>query len=357
MRLLHIDGGRAWGGGQNQVRLLMRGLARLGAEQLCICPAGSPLEKRLLTERLPVRVITWKTGNDPRAIAAIARNVRQWDVIHAHDAHALQLAMMPARLAGVSLVATRRVPEPAQPMKWNLATRVIAISQTVRRSLLNCGVHEQRIRVVFSGVDVDEILTLVPDTPTLRERIGVARGDFLAGNIARLVSFKQQTLIPAAAARANGINWVIVGEGPQRQAIEQSIAQHRVNGRVHLAGALADARRCLSELDAFVFTSLGEALGTSILDAMARGVPVIAPDHSGPGEILRPVHEATAASLYAPGDAAALAYAVSRVRDEPALRAAMIERQRERLRDFVIQKTVDGNVAVYREVMRTTRSA
>ena len=351
MRVLHIDGGRRWAGGQNQIRLLMRHLAGAGIEQLCLCPAGSPLAARLERERLPVHTLTWRRGTDPRAFAAIARAVRVFDLLHCHDAHALQLAIAPARLARRPVVAARRVCFRTSGMKWNLATRVIAISDAVRRVLVESGVDADRIRLVHSGIDADEVKRLEPGRPSLRERLGLGPDAFVAGNIGTLLEFKNQTLVPRAAAHAADLDWVIIGDGPRRAAIEAEIESHGVRAAVHMAGSLPDARRYLAELDVFVFTSLGEALGTSILDAMARGVPVVAVEDGGPAEILAPVHARTGASLVPPGDAAALAAAVRRVRDDVELRRRMIDAQHERVRDFGADATARATFDVYCEVV------
>ncbi|MGH7505345.1 MAG: glycosyltransferase, partial [Longimicrobiales bacterium] len=104
----------------------------------------------------------------------------------------------------------------------------------------------------------------------------------------------------------------------------------------------------------FVFTSQGEALGSSILDAMALGVPVVAADDAGPAEILRPVHEKTGANLYRAGDPDALAAAVRRVRDEPSLAPLMASFQRERIEEYDIARTAKATLALYQEVMRKT---
>lgn len=352
MRVLHVDGGRRWAGGQNQVRLLIRALnGRI--EQHCVCPVGSPLEARLRSEHLPVTAVTWRGGNDPRAFTAIARVVRDYDVVHCHDAHAFQLTIVPARLARVPVIAARRVCFRTSALKWNLADRVIAISDAVQDILVRSGVRPERIRKVPSGVDLGELAKLEPASTTLRDRVGLANGEFLAGNVGTLLAFKNQTLIPRAAALGEGITWVIIGDGPRREAIQAAIAEHGVTGRVRMCGALPDARRFLSEMDVFVFTSLGEALGTSILDAMARGVPVVAGDDAGPAEVLRPVHAQTGVSLYPADDPQGLADAVRRIRDDPALRAEVVARQYERLQDFRIEHTAEATLAVYRELLRT----
>ncbi len=351
LSVLHLDAGRVWAGGQNQVRLLMHGLAERGVRQLCLCPAGSPLERRLADEGLPVRGVAWRGGADPRAALAITRALRGRDVVHTHDAHALQVAILPARLRRVPIVAARRVHFPTSARKWNLADRVIAISGTVREALLRSGVDPARVRDVWSGIDADEVAAGPPLDPPLRTRLGLGRDAFVIGNIGHLHRYKGQTVIPAAAAQLPDTHWVVIGEGPQRSAIEAEIERHGVAGRVHLTGEIPDARRALREFDVFAFTSPDEPLGTSVLDAMAAGVPVVGADAAGSREVLAPIHAAAGACLFAPGDAAALAAAVRRLRDEPALRDAITAAQRRRLEDYAIERTVERTLAVYRELV------
>jgi len=350
MLILHIDGGRRWGGGQNQVRLLMRELAGRDVEQLCICPQGSPLERRLRAEHLPYQGIRWNGGADLRAAFTIYRRSRDVTIIHCHDAHALQLAVLPARFRGIPLVATRRVHFPANARVWNRPDRVIAITEAVKARLLECGIDEARIRVIPSGIDVEEVRGLEAASPGLRERLGIPADAFIAGTVGAMFVFKNQKLIPHAAAIERRITWVIVGDGPERPTIEAAVAAHGVQANVRLAGAPADARPYIREFDAFVFTSRGEALGTSLLDAMALDIPVIAPDDAGPGELLRPVHQKTGATLYPLDDATALADATRRLREEEGLRSGMIEAQRMRLDEFRIQRTARAMLALYREL-------
>lgn len=350
--VLHLDAGRAWGGGQNQVRLLMRGLARREVRQLCLCPEGSPLERRLRGEDLPVRGVAWRGGTDPRTFVRLFRAVGAWDVVHCHDAHALQLAVLPARLRGRPLVAARRMVRPPHAGVWNRADAVVAISGPVRDGLLAAGVDEARIHTVYSGVDVEELRGLVTPEPPLRERIGVGPSVFLAGTVGALVGSKNHVFLTRLAARMRDVHWVVLGEGPERENIRQAIVAHGVQGIFHLPGHLPDARRYVADLDIFVYPSHGEGLGTSVLDAMGRDVPVIAAADAGPEEILAPVHAVTGASLFPPGDADAAAELVRRVEAEAPLRATMVAAQRERLADFQAERTAALTLDVYRSVLR-----
>ena len=352
MRVLHVDGGRDWGGGQNQVRLLVRALQERGVEQLCLCPAGSELDVRLRAESLPVEPIRWTSGNDPRAIRHIFRSAAGCDLIHAHDAHGVQASILPAWLRRRPLVASRRTLFRTRPVKWNRARRVIAVSEAVAERLRASGVHPERIRVIPSAIDADEVVGLPPASPTLRERLMLPATAFLVGNVGALIELKRQALIPRIAARLRDVYWVIIGEGPARGAIDAAIVAHGVTQTVRMPGRLPDARRYIQELDAFVFPSVDEALGTSVLDAMARGVPVVAAQSAGPAEVLAPVHAETGVGLFPPDDADVAAAHIARIRAEPELRRRIVELQLARIQDFRIEALTDAVQAVYAEVVK-----
>lgn len=350
MAVLHVDTGRAWGGGQNQVRLLMRWLADHGVGQLCLCPDGSPLERSLRTEGLPVRGVAWIAGG-PRTFLRVFREVRDWDLVHCHDAHALHLTQRAARLRGKPVVAARHSLLPPASSGWKRAAAVLAISAGVRQRLLAAGVDEARVHTVYSGVDPEELRRLEVPVPTLRERIGLGSDVFLAGSVGTLVRTKNQVFLTQVAARLRDTEWVVIGEGPERDAMRQAIVAHGIRGSFHLPGHLPDARRYLPELDVFVYAAAGEGLGTSLLDAMGRDVPVIAAADAGPEEILAPVHASTGASLYPPGNADAAAALVGRVRAEPELRKAMVAAQRKRLPAFRAARTAALTLGVYRSLL------
>lgn len=350
--VVHIDGGHDWGGGQNQVRLLMHELAELGMRQMCLCPEGSPLHQRLIGERLPVRGITRRIAVNPLGIIDLSRRIRGYNVVHAHDAHALQMVLLPAATLGIPVVASRRTAFRTSALKWNRAARVIAVSANVRDVLLQAGVKPWKIRLIHSGINVREVQLLPAARPPLRDIAGIPHDAFTAGTIGALIGCKNHVSIIDAAASTDGVRWVIIGDGPMRPAIEQRIREHSTQDRVFLAGRVDDARRMLQEMDVFVFASVGEALGTSVLDAMAAGIPVIAADSAGPAEVLAPVHARTDATLFPPDDAAALARCVDAVRTDPALRERMIAAQNSRIEDFRSERTAMKTLDVYREVLR-----
>src|SRR5512146_2035333 len=115
MRVLHVDAGREWRGGQNQVRLLTRALSRLPdvAVRLLTNRDGT-LARRAAREGVVVLPTRWAIGLDPRAWLTLCRHIASWrpDVVHVHDSHALTLvraALKLLRRAPPALIAHRRV--------------------------------------------------------------------------------------------------------------------------------------------------------------------------------------------------------------------------------------------------------
>jgi glycosyltransferase involved in cell wall biosynthesis len=328
----------------------MRELAKANVPQLCICPAGSPLSQRLGELGLPVRTVKWRGGSDPRVLWSVLRALRDYNIVHCHDAHALQIALLPAALRGVPVIGALRVPFKTNAFKWNRAHRVIAVSHTVRKMLVESGVHPHRIRVIHSGTDLHETRAVAPYQPSLRAQYGIPPNAFVIANAAQMIAAKGQLVIPAAAERLRDVFWLIAGDGPLKSDLQTAIAQHHVADRVHMLGWLPDARRLLKEADAYVSTSTEDGLGNSITESLAMRIPVLSADASGGAEIVRTVNEKTGSALFEPRDAASLAAAVTRLR-QPGMRELVLAAQDERFADFTIQRTVAATLATYHEVL------
>ena len=99
MRVLQIDSGREWRGGQNQARLLCRELTRAGIEQTLVTKRDSELARRAAADGTKVLEVPWGWGLDPRAWFQLHRAVSDFkpDILHAHDSHALWPIVRPRR--------------------------------------------------------------------------------------------------------------------------------------------------------------------------------------------------------------------------------------------------------------------
>jgi glycosyltransferase involved in cell wall biosynthesis len=143
-----------------------------------------------------------------------------------------------------------------------------------------------------------------------------------------------------------GARFILAGEGPLLGTLRERASRDRITAT--FPGFLADPASFFAALDLFIMPSRAEAWGLAALEAMARGVPVVASDVGGLAEIVSPHH---GGRLVAPGDAAALAAAIrDAAADRDCLRAAGL-RGRERARGFSVQETVERTESFYRRLL------
>jgi len=354
-RVLHVDPGREWRGGQSQLRLLAAGLARRGVEQAVAARGDSRLAREVRALGVRVVPLRWEAGLDPRAVLGIAREAPGWEVVHAHGSHALQASLLALGLAGGPgrLAAARRQVFPLRSAAaWKRADVVVAVSGAVRDVLVAGGLEPRRVRVVHDGVDPGELRP--PRPGRLRAAAGAADGELLVGTAGALVPAKDHATLLRAAARVlaarDDVRFLVAGEGPERPALEALARELGVADRVALPGRVEDAARSFGDLDLFVMSSSGEGLGSAALEALAAGVaPVLAragglADVAG-GEL----------PSVPPSDPEALAGAVLGLLAAPGRRARVAAAARERAGRFTADRMTEGTLDAYRAALRRRR--
>jgi glycosyltransferase involved in cell wall biosynthesis len=142
------------------------------------------------------------------------------------------------------------------------------------------GFPAAKVHVIPNGVDCDRFHPSIDGSPIRRE-LGIDRNAPVAGIVAALRPEKNHALLLDAFAIARqsvpDANLLIVGDGPERPAMESQIARLGLEKSVHLLGTRDDIPQILSAMEVFVLTSRMEANPVSILEAMAMGKPVVAP--------------------------------------------------------------------------------
>ena len=185
---------------------------------------------------------------------------------------------------------------------------------------------EKVLRIV-NGIDT-AAFAAAPDPAALR--LIKREGECWIGTLAGLRPVKQlPQLVEAMAGLPEHWHLVICGEGPERDAIRAAADAFEVSHRVHLTGAVADPAKVVGLFDIFALSSASEQFPLSVVEAMAAGLPVAAPDV---GDVRRIVSEANRPFIAVPGDVAALATMLADLAADPALRASLGAANRERAR-------------------------
>lgn len=289
-------------GGQWQALCLMEGLAALGHEQLLLAETDAPLQREAAARGL-------RTGS--LTLPALAREQRDFDLIHAHDARAHALAAIFAR---GRMIVSRRVGFPLQRSvasrwKYRRAAHFIAVSEFVKNVLLRDGIPEDRISVVRDGVALPPAAAL----PASRNVVALDSDDPL----------KARALLERAAQIA-GVY-------------------------VHFS---RDLPADLPSASLFVYLSKSEGLGSAALLASAHGIPVVASRVGGLDEAV----EDGVTGLLTENDPNAIAAAISRVVENELLAREMGAAGRLRVaRRFTIEAMVRGTLEVCERVLACSK--
>lgn len=202
----------------------------------------------------------------------------------------------------------------------------------------------EKVRVIRNGVDCNRFQPDASAAAEVRSELRLSQETPLVGIVAALRSEKNHGMLVRAAARLRErspqTHWLVIGEGPERAAIESLARELQISDRIHLLGTRHDTPRLLAALDLFALCSLNEASPVSILEALACGVPVVA---TNVGSIGESIIEGQTGHLVPSQDVAAFTDAIESLLSNCPLRAEYGAAGRELvIRTGSLQSMVDG---------------
>ncbi len=255
----------------------------------------------------------------------------------------------------------------ASAMRWATAARnvwlrdadaFVAMSHRIREEFLAAGVPLERIALLPHGVDTARFRPAAAgERSALRGRLGLPPEAILVTYTGRLLRGKGlETLLAAfgqAAAHEPRAHLSLVGSGSgQALSVEEELRQRvreaGLEPRVTFAGRVDDVEDWLRASDVFAFPSIFEALGISLVEAAACGLPCVG---SRTGGIVDVIEDGKTGKLFPPGDTAALAAALGELLSDPARREAMGEAARRvALQRFDVLDSLERYRTLFREV-------
>ena len=287
----------AWNGMDEHLLLLAKYLdSRF--ELVVLAHESDGPQTHLLAERAGIRVIDApyrpdaSAGDRLSALRSVYSDERV-DLVHLHSpvaggqaipALAARLAGVPATVATYHQIQARRLSAKSRAINrlthTALVDRTVAVSHGVRHSLVSAtGLPEARIQVIHNGIDdpKDLVASTTPRPPVDGEvrigyfgRLSPEKGlpDLLEG-------------LALLAPRCPSARTLIVGDGPERAALEAMASRLGIADRVLFLGFRADARRIMAQVDVVVHVPVYEGFGLVVLEAMAAGRPVVTNDAPG----------------------------------------------------------------------------
>lgn len=260
----------------------------------------------------------------PRCFKLVWRalNNRGFDLLHTHGYFADIVGIPVARLIGLPSLSTCHgyISSTWKVTLYNafdrialkLATQVLAVSEALQHELVDFGLSPNRIRVLVNAVGSIENSRLTQTRREARRKsLGIGGADFVVGYVGRLSTEKGLTHLLASCAElvAFGVplRALIIGDGPQRNELEQLSRQLGLGDRIVFAGFQEDVAQWLSCMDVFVLPSLTEGTPMALLEAMAGAVPAVA---SAVGGVPSIIEHGKSGLLVSPGNAGEISDAV-----------------------------------------------
>jgi glycosyltransferase involved in cell wall biosynthesis len=323
--IAHLVIGGDVAGGQMVALQLARAARDRGDRVIFLTPARGPFTELVEREGMEVHVVDVSRTFRVTGLVQLARLLREQrvDVLHTHTALAANvLSRIGGRLGGAAVVSHLHIENHFRPNRLaravhttldngtaRLAARILAVSESTRRSLLAQGYPGARVEVVHNGIDV---AAHSGGGSGLRQELGVPDDAPLVLEIGRLCAVKGQRELIEALAQAPGVHAALAGDdleqgGAYRELLERVAREHGVAERVHLLGYRGDADALIAQSDVLVLPSRIEGLPVVVLEAMAHAKPVIATPVGGTAEA---VSDGETGLLVPPRDVGALAGAI-----------------------------------------------
>jgi glycosyltransferase involved in cell wall biosynthesis len=332
MKILHTEASAGWGGQELRILAEMQGLRSRGHVLELAAPAAARIhgEAAALGFRVHDVPMARKTLAGVLGMRRVL-HAGQYDVVNTHSSTDSWMVALANALPGtkVPLVRTRHV---SVPVSNNAATRwlyngasaaIVTTGEKLRTELVEVnGFTEVPIRSVPTGIDPARFMP--SDAAAARAELGL-QPLFTIGMLATLRSWKGHRFLIEAFGqlRAQGrpAQLLIVGDGPQREALEAEVAAAGLAGLVRFAGHDPRPERWMRAMDLFALPSYAnEGVPQALMQAMMSGLPCVTTTVGAISEVAR---DGETALIVPPQDAAALASALARLMDDTLLRTRL----------------------------------
>jgi glycosyltransferase involved in cell wall biosynthesis len=331
MRIAHVLSSFGLGGQERMAVDLARAQRAAGHQLIAVslaAPPEGPLALGFREVEIPAITVAKRRGFDITLPFRLARVFEREniEVVHTHNPQALIYGAPAGKLAGAVLVHTKHGRNPdTRRRRWlrraaaELVDAYVAVSpSTAQVAREHRDSAEERLSVIENGIDLNAFTHGAGVRHAVRDELGIPRDAWVVGTIGRLAPEKDQKVLIEAMTPLLGPKrrLLIVGDGPERPALDALVEKLGVKAHVHFTGVRRDPARLLASFDVFALSSKTEGLPLVVLEAMAAALPVVSTDVGGIGDVIE--HERSG-FLVPPADVAKLESALGKLYRSPDL--------------------------------------
>jgi len=360
MKVLHLSSEKSWRGGEQQMAYLVEELQQSGVGQTVAVRKNSAFEKWCVEKKIPSVSLGFSNDFDLTSALQLknyCQNIHA-DLIHLHSSRSHGIAVLAAALGNKTpMVLSRRVDFALKSnmfsqWKYNhpAIKKIICVSDKIREIVSASTRDPGRCVTVYDGIDLDRFAGK-GKRGIIRKELKIPENTTLIGNIAAIAPHKDYfTFLDTVKILSQKINakYLVAGEGPLRGQVEEKIADMKLEHDVFILGFRNDLENVFADLDLLLYTSKEEGLGSTILDAMAYGLPVVATTAGGIPEIVKNDFNGLTAPA---GNPAALSEQVLKMMSDDTLRKKFIENGKTFVKDFSKARMAALTLEIYQEVL------
>lgn len=362
IKVLHIDSQKEWRGGQQQGIYLFEAMLRKGYKTMFLCRSNSKLSSYLKKNNLPAIEMNMFAEIDFISAIRIALFCRKhkYNVLYLHSAGAHSIGLTAKffsprlKLIGMRRVDFRIKQNFLSQIKYKsaLVNSIVCISNEIKRVMLECGISQNRLKVIHSGIDIKKFEN-VKVNPSFKIELGIDEDEIVIGTIAALQGHKDYPNLLNAArividSREN-VTFVAVGDGKDKEELKELHSKLNLGNKFIFSGYQKNVSQFLFLFDVFVLASKKEGLGTSILDAQSVGLPIIATNAGG---IPEAVQHNINGILVKPQNAHDLADAIINIVDSKEKREQLGLNGKKSVKNFDINITVKKHIELIKTLLQ-----
>ncbi len=358
LSIVHTESSLGWGGQEIRILSEAQGLIGRGHEVRLLCPPESRIHAEAAAWNVPAVALPIAKKR-PAGVKCLLEwfRLNRCDVVSAHSSTDSWLAALALAVLGrpCPMIRTRHIsaPVPRNALtRWlytRATSRIVTAGEALKKELVERnGFPAARIESVPTGVDAGRFKP--GERAAARAALGLPADKTLIGIVATLRSWKgHRYLVEALAGLPDSVALVIVGDGPQREALEALVDERKLRSRARFAGNQRDVLPWLQGLDVFVLPSYAnEGVPQALLQAMLVGLPCVTTYAGSIGELA--VHGQTAL-VVRPQDVQSLRDAIEKLIGNEILKKQLGEAARRHCRErFSYDRMLDRMETIYRQV-------
>lgn len=281
---------------------------------VCCLSQDGILAEELERNKIPVIALNKQSGFNLRISFALAKIIKdkKIDILHTHSQRprfygALTKLLVP----NVKIVHTQHGYDPKRYRSLLLSRfaasfidQIVLVSKALYDfALLVEKTNKDKLMVIYNGINLKKFTIVInqKQKEELKKSLGISLGDYVIGTVGRLEEVKNHKLLIRVFSQISlgkkNVKLLIVGGGPLFKELKDYANQQEVVDKVILTGARHDVEQLLDIIDVFALSSLSEGTSLVVLEAMAKGLPVVATDVGGVRELVSNIDNGFLVSL------------------------------------------------------------